>query len=652
MPRDRLFGTVVAVGVGSEVSRVLCAGIGGRADWSELAGEEQLGALLDDGLVHTDTLLLGPDVEQPVSIAQRVHRVDKTIPILILSDPCNHSGLQRTITFSPFLGSEVTPWASTDLEGLPAVLLAAVERRRQRRDYLSTIASAQVRLGRLSLFQPEVTHYLGRLLDQAPIGVVSLNAVGLITSLNRYAAEIFGMTEAETLGKELVSVVCAGERGRLADLIVRGLADSDGEAPEVYEVAGTNGGRFIEATAGPLRYHGGQHGLMVILQEVTERVRAERERLRTEAHMRQLSGALEQAADSVVITDKDGIIEYVNPAFEQLTGYAKEEVIGRKTSVSRSGVQDEGFYDELWTAIKGGQVFRSVLVNRRKDGSTYYEDKTISPLRDGSGAITHFIATGHDVTERRKAEESARLHQAELAHVARLSTLGEMTSGLAHELNQPLCAITTYAQTCLRIIRSGDCGPEKVRYGLEQVVKQAELAGAIFRRLREFARKGDFVRRKVNVRHVVREVASLIRAELVHHQVVLRIEGRGSLPEVQADPIQIEQVILNLVRNSMDAMAGNDAANKRLVIRTARSGRNAVKVSITDTGHGCPADIVERLFEPFFTTKPTGLGIGLGISQTIIEVHGGRLWLDANGENGATFSFTLPLREGNHDAGD
>ena len=165
----------------------------------------------------------------------------------------------------------------------------------------------------------------------------------------------------------------------------------------------------------------------------------------SEANMRTLSSALEQAADSVAITDKEGVILHVNPAYETLTGYSKEEVIGRKMSILRSGAHDNAFYRELWSVVKRGGVFRGVLINRRKDGSTYYEDKTITSLRNNNGAITHFVSTGHDVTERRKAEESTRRHQAEMAHFARLSTVGEMTSGLAHELTQPLCAITTCA---------------------------------------------------------------------------------------------------------------------------------------------------------------------------------------------------------------
>ncbi len=385
-----------------------------------------------------------------------------------------------------------------------------------------------------------------------------------------------------------------------------------------------------------------------ILKLMSQWVGGELQRERAEAHMRKLSGALEQAADSVIITDLERRIEYVNPAFEKLTGYSQKEVMGHKTYFLRSGVHDEKFYAELWRTISGGGVFRGILVNRKKDGELFHEQKTITPLKDAQGRITHYISTGHDITDLVKAEERGRQHQAELAHVARLSTLGEMTSGLAHELNQPLCAITTYAQTCLRILDAGDEPMEQIRYGLEQVVRQAELGGAIFRRLRNFARKGNAPRQRVKVHDVIHEVAGFIQAEVRQNQVCVSLEIARNLPYVRVDPIQIEQVMLNLVRNGMDAMASLPEERRRLVIKASRHARRGVRVCIGDSGRGCPAETADRLFEPFYTTKPNGLGIGLGISQSLIEAHGGRLWLETNTEQGATFCFILPGEEQAH----
>lgn len=378
-----------------------------------------------------------------------------------------------------------------------------------------------------------------------------------------------------------------------------------------------------------------------ILKLMSQWVGNELQRELTSAYMRKLSSALEQAADAVIITDHDRSIEYVNPSFEKLTGYSRDEVLGKKTYFLRSGAHEHTFYDELWQSISSGGVYRGILINRKKDGSIYHEQKTITPLKDDQGVITHFISTGHDISELVKAEEQDRIHKAEFAHVARLGVLGEMTSGLAHELNQPLCAITTYAQTCLRIIQSEDYKVEDVSYGLEQVVRQAELGGEIFRRLRNFARKEEKAQNPISLRDVIYEVSSFVRAECIQNQIQLIIEVSDQLPYVMADPIQIEQVLINLVRNSMDALLEIAAEGRRVVIKAGRFQRNFVRISVSDSGRGCPKEIADRLFEPFFTTKKSGLGIGLGISQTIVVAHGGRLWLDINSSNGTTFCFTL-----------
>lgn len=383
-----------------------------------------------------------------------------------------------------------------------------------------------------------------------------------------------------------------------------------------------------------------------LIKLIARWIGGELQRTRVEAHTRKLSGALEQAADAVMITDKQRRIEYVNPAFESLTGYSRREVIGKAAGVLRSGVHDDRFYEQLWRMISSGHAYRGELVNRRKDGSLYHEQRTISPLKGGDGKITHFISTGHDITKLVEAQRKDRIHQAELAHVARLSTLGEMTSGLAHELNQPLCAITTFTQTCLRIVDSGEFKPEQIAYGLKQVLHQADLANEIFRRLSSFARKGDMQRKPVSLSQITEEMKNFIEAEALQNHVQLRVAVAVELPPVWADPIQVEQVVMNLVRNSMDAVVEREPANRRVAVVASVSGSDEIMVEVSDTGNGCVGEIADQLFEPFFTTKSNGMGVGLGISQGIIEAHGGRLWLAETSPDGTTFRFTLPQHKG------
>lgn len=377
---------------------------------------------------------------------------------------------------------------------------------------------------------------------------------------------------------------------------------------------------------------------------ISQWISSELKREQTEEYMLKLSSAIEQTANAVMITDRERRIEYVNPAFEELTGYSRSEVIGEKTYFLRSGAHDQDFYTELWDLISNGGVYRGILVNRRKNGSLYHEQKTITPLKDEQGLITHFISTGHDITQIVEAQERDRKHKAELAHVARLSVLGEMTSSLAHELNQPLCAIITYAQTSIRVINSGGYRIEDLRYGLQQIVHQAEQGGAIFKRLRNFARKGEFKKLEVNVLDIIQEVENFIKAEAHQNAIKFKVEAPVKVPKTLIDPIQIEQVMINLARNAMDAMSDSEVVNRQITVKV-KCNSKFIKISLIDTGRGCPPELVNRLFEPFFTTKTNGLGIGLSISQNIIDEHGGKLWVEANTIKGTTFSFTLPIEK-------
>ena len=365
------------------------------------------------------------------------------------------------------------------------------------------------------------------------------------------------------------------------------------------------------------------------------------ERRDTEDAMHKLSAALEGTADAVVITDSDGRIEYVNPAFEQVTGYTRDEVHGKSLSLLRSGRHDREFYQELWQTIRQGRVFSSLFINHRKDGSLYYEEKTITPLIGANGAITHFVSTGRDVTALYLAKERLRQHEAEAAHSARVSAMGEMPSALAHEISQPLAAIAGYAQGCLRRLDAGTIDARDMTEALEYIDLYARQSGEIVGRLRRFLSKSEPRRRPADINQIVQEAAELVNVEARWRGIRLTLELAGDLPPVRVDAIQIEQVVVNLVHNAVEAIDAASPAERWVKVQTACGTDGKVDIIVHDSGPGLPMHVLDHLFDPFFTTKPSGMGLGLSISRSIVEAHEGVLQALPDPAGGAVFRFSL-----------
>jgi two-component system sensor histidine kinase TtrS len=256
-----------------------------------------------------------------------------------------------------------------------------------------------------------------------------------------------------------------------------------------------------------------------------------------------------------------------------------------------------------------------------------------------------------EAAERHRAEAEARERRAELAHVHRLNTMGEMASGFAHELNQPLAAVVNYAKGAVRRLKQGAVEPGELLAVLEQVAAQAERAAAIIRRIRAFIRKEEPRHDALDFNKIIRETTGLMAAEAERQGARFVLDLAEPLPRVQADSVQIEQVIVNLVRNAIEAMAEASSPVREITLRTASAADGAVEIAVEDTGPGLPEIGRERLFDPFFTTKADGLGLGLSISQSIVEAHGGRLTATARPGGGAVFRFALPVTgEARHDA--
>jgi len=271
-----------------------------------------------------------------------------------------------------------------------------------------------------------------------------------------------------------------------------------------------------------------------------------------------------------------------------------------------------------------------------------YWDWSLLPVKNAAGQVEGLLLCLVDVTQREVAERRARQHQAELAHVSRLSTMNEMGSAIAHELNQPLCAILTSAQASLRLLKSAGNADPLVLEAIEQVVAQSKRAGDIIRHLREFSRRRPFHRSTIHMEEVIREAAGFVAAEARPHNVAIHLKVADNLPPVLGDTIQLEQVLVNLMHNGIEAMENTEESRRRLDIEVSMPEPDKVEVAIRDTGRGLPEGDRERIFEPFFSTKAEGMGIGLAISRSIIEFHGGWLWATPAPDGGAVFRFVLP----------
>jgi C4-dicarboxylate-specific signal transduction histidine kinase len=288
----------------------------------------------------------------------------------------------------------------------------------------------------------------------------------------------------------------------------------------------------------------------------------------------------------------------------------------------------------------------TILMSQRKQAEEALE-KANSELDAKVQQRTAELARANDelrgeMRERQRAEEALQKSQAELAHVTRVMTLGELMASLAHEVNQPLAAVVTNAQACLRWLALEPPRPDEARAAVERIVRDSNRASEVIQRIRALVKKSEPQMVALDINDLIREAISLEQREMLNQQVSLRTELASALPPVLGDRVQLQQVVINLVMNALEAMAPVTDRPRDMLIRSQRDDSNEVLVAVQDSGTGIDSENSERLFNAFFTTKPTGMGMGLSICRSIIAAHGGRLWVSPNAEHGATFQFTLP----------
>jgi PAS domain S-box-containing protein len=343
------------------------------------------------------------------------------------------------------------------------------------------------------------------------------------------------------------------------------------------------------------------------------------------------------------VVDAAGTVVSANLSGAEQLGYTVDELVGRSVldvfyEADREAVQNQVAACFARLGQASSWEFRKV----RKDGTVLYVRETARAMRR-TGRDPVILVVCEDVTERKRAEEALHRAQAELAHVTRLTTLGQLAASIAHEVNQPLAAIVADANASLNWLAAAKPELERVRETLAAIATDGHRAADVIQRIRQLATKTEPRKARLNVDELVRDVVALVRAEVARYDVALTLESASPLPSVIGDRVQLQQVVLNLVMNAIEAMAPVTDRPRKLVIRSERHDDDVVRVAVHDTGVGIRASDLDRMFSAFFTTKPSGMGMGLSISRSIIEAHGGRLWAAPSEPHGAIFQFSLPV---------
>lgn len=353
---------------------------------------------------------------------------------------------------------------------------------------------------------------------------------------------------------------------------------------------------------------------------------------------KEVAAIVKSAGDAFFIHDHRGYLIEVNDTACRSLGYSRDEIL----DLHVSDFEISSDLEEVrvnWHDLVQGQAITLEGTHLRKNGKTFPVEVRLAGLIDGGNI--KIVALARDVSERRARQEKSRLQYEQLAHVARVATMGEMATGIAHELNQPLTAVAAYVDGCLRRLDTGEEMSDAIIQSLRKASEQAHRAGEIISRLRKFVGNVDHTTEKINVNETIRIVLDFIEADISLNQVELRLNLGRAIPPVAGDSILIQQVILNLTRNAVEAMEAVAPGARALTINTT-SENGLIQLAVQDTGAGIIEGDKERVFEPFYTTKSDGLGMGLAICRSIIENHGGKLWLEQAPDLGAAFHIKLP----------
>jgi PAS domain S-box-containing protein len=465
---------------------------------------------------------------------------------------------------------------------------------------------------------------------------------GIITYISPVVELVMGCQPSEIVGEAFVEFIHPEDLPMLLESYRRTMAGAI--EPLEYRVFAKSGDvRWVRSSSRPVFEGGRVVGLRGVIADITTHKHVE-------AHLELLATAVEQAAESIVITDVDGTIQYVNPAFERTTGYSRDEVIGQNPRILKSKLQDTSYYREMWSMISRGEVWTGRFINKRKNETLFEEEATISPVRDGSGRIVNFVAVKRDVTKEVELEK-------QLLHAQKMEAVGRLAGGIAHDFNNLLTAIIGYSQ--ILEARLGE--NHGLRLDVAQVLDAGQRAAVLTSQLLAFSRRQTLQTRLISLNDTIGKLMKMLR-RIIGEDIDLRFHASSNPDQVFADAGQIDQVVMNLAVNARDAMLGGG----RLIIETrnvtldeaycrehlwAKPGEY-VQILVSDSGAGMDAETQRRMFEPFFTTKEVGKGTGLGLAVVygIVQQHDGLIHAYSEPGHGTTFKIYLKAAgEGSRD---
>lgn len=507
---------------------------------------------------------------------------------------------------------------SRDAEGRPLRVIGTHTDITERKLGEATIADALV--------------FMQAVLRFSPLGLLVFKASGQATLVNEAAAKMVG-TDVPGILRQNFRELESWRRHGLLDAAERALAEGQPVTHAGPLVTTFGRSIWIDARFVPFQHVGEQHLLVVVANETGKREAFERLQL--------MQAAVEAAPVGWVVTNAAGNIEWVNPAFTTLTGYAATEVIGRNPRVLKSGRHSVEFYQKMWATINRGEVWSGEMFNQRKDGGLYHEHMTIAPIKDANGIVHHFVAIKQDITARKDLEK-------QLARAQRLESIGMLASGIAHDLNNIFAPILLSLELLKVKYPTADA-----RKTLEMIERGGLRGAGIVRQMLTFARGIDGERVSIQAKYLIKETAQILH-EALPRSIRVELAIAGGLPAVSGDATQLHQVLLNLAVNARDAMPNGGRLRigaEFVTLDAERAARNPplkpgpyVALTVADTGTGIPPDVLEHIFEPFYTTKPIGQGTGLGLSTVygIVRSHGGGIEVDTRLGVGTTFTVLLP----------